>query len=137
VVSSGLYLPAREVPDSFPFKQTSNFNWAVGGSCIVGPFGTYLVEPVFNKETILYAELDMDDRMVAKNVFDCMGHYARWDLVSLNIREEGWEPVQEIERKPLGTRIQPEVVERVAEKFRLSPDKVEAILRELESIKSS
>lgn len=134
VVSSGLYLPPREVPDSFPFKQTSNFNWAVGGSCIVGPFGTYLVEPVFNKETILYAELDMNDRMVAKNVFDCMGHYARWDLMSLNIREEGWEPVRGFEGKPAGIRIRPEVLERVAEKFRLGPDKLEAILRELEVI---
>jgi len=133
VVSSCLYLPASEVPDSFPFKKTSNFNWAMGGSCVAGPFGTYLAEPVFSKETIVYAELDMDDRIVAKNVFDCMGHYARWDLVSLNIREEGWEPtrVPGTEERPF--KITGEKLERVAEKFQISPDKLEAILEELQS----
>lgn len=134
VVSSCLYLPASEVPDSFPFKQSSNFKWAMGGSCIAGPFGTYLAEPVFNQETIVYAELDMDDRIVAKNVFDCMGHYTRWDLVSLNIREEGWEPVRELEGRAIQTRIRPEILEKVAKKFKLSPEKLKAILREFEGL---
>jgi len=92
VVSSNLYLPVKAVPDDFPFKETANFRWAVGGSSIVNPFGMYLVEPVFNKETILYAELNMDDRTVAKAVFDCMGHYSRWDVVSLQLREEPYGP---------------------------------------------
>jgi len=136
VVSSGLYLPASEVPDTFPFKQTTNFNWAMGGSCIAGPFGTYLAEPVFNKETIVYAELDMDDRIIAKNVFDCMGHYSRWDLVSLNIREEGWEPVQKAAGEKGPNRISSEKLERVAKKFKLGTDKLEAILKELETLYS-
>jgi amidase/nitrilase len=134
VISSGLYLPASEVPDTFPFKQTTNFNWAMGGSCIAGPFGTYLAEPVFNKETIVYAELDMDDRIIAKNVFDCMGHYSRWDLVSLNIREEGWEPVQKAAGEKGPNRISSEKLERVAKKFKLGTDKLEAILKELETL---
>jgi len=134
VISSCLYLPASQVPDSFPFKKTSNFNWAMGGSCIAGPFGTYLVEPVLNKETIIYAELDMDDRIIAKNVFDCMGHYTRWDLVSLNIREEGWEPVRKMEKSSDYPQVSLEKIERVARKFKLSTEKLERILKELEII---
>jgi nitrilase len=131
VVSSGLYLPPDQVPDSFPFKQTSNFKWATGGSCIVGPFGTYLAEPVFNKEIIVYAELNMDDRIIAKNIFDCMGHYTRWDLVSLNIRKEGWEPKKLMEEEPATVKIRPEVLEEVAEKYKLKVDKLESIIRDL------
>jgi amidase/nitrilase len=131
VVSSSLYLPSSEVPDSFPFKQTSNFDWAMGGSCIAGPLGSYLAEPVFNEETIVYADLDMDDRIVAKNIFDCMGHYSRWDLVTLNIREEGWEPVQGIEKRVDAATIPVEKLERVAKKFKLSPEDLESILKEL------
>ncbi|MBI4240967.1 MAG: hypothetical protein HY613_04550, partial [Candidatus Rokubacteria bacterium] len=29
---------------------------------------------------------------LAKAYFDCLGHYARFDLLSLNIREEAWTP---------------------------------------------
>jgi len=127
VVSSGLYLPLDEVPDSFPFKETSNFNFGIGGSCIAGPFGTYLVEPVFNKETIIYADLDMDDRVIAKLVFDSMGHYHRWDLVSLNLRKEGWEPVKISEE----VHLRPDVLETVAKKYSLSTDQLQMILEDL------
>ncbi|MGQ9695869.1 MAG: hypothetical protein ACUVWV_14125, partial [Thermodesulfobacteriota bacterium] len=79
-------------------------------------------------------ELDMDDRIIAKNVFDCMGHYTRWDLVSLNIREEGWEPVRKIESSSEYPKISLEKIEQVARKFKLSQQKLERILEELEII---
>jgi amidase/nitrilase len=132
VVSSGLYLPPDQVPDDFPFKKTSNFNWATGGSCIAGPFGTYLAEPVFNEETIVYAELDMDDRVIAKYVFDCMGHYNRWDLASLNVRQEGWEPIKLIDERPTPVGIPFETLEKVGKKYNLNAEKLESILKDLE-----
>lgn len=134
VISSGLYLPPEQIPDDFPFKEQSNSRWAMGGSCIVNPFGNYLVEPVFNQETIIYAELDMEDRIVAKNVFDCMGHYSRWDVVSLNIKEEGYAPVGPMEGWPTRGKfhIGPPRLEAIAEKTNLSLEKLQAVLRELE-----
>lgn len=135
VVSSGLIQPPESVPDSFPFKKKANFNWAQGGSCIVNPFGMYLVEPVIGKETTIYAELDLDDRIVAKNVFDCMGHYARWDVVSLNLREEGWEPVGQRHGGPL--RLGPPELDDLAHRYGLSRPQLDALLKDLPSQRST
>jgi amidase/nitrilase len=134
VVSSGLYLPPEQIPDDFPYKAQSHCQWAVGGSCIVNPFGMYLVEPVFNQETIIYAELDMDDRIVAKNVFDCMGHYTRWDVVSLNVEEQAYSPVTPAERLPSRGKLRVSLprLEAVAEKTNLSLEKLQTIVQELE-----
>lgn len=93
VVSANMIQTADSVPDSFPYKSRANFGSAIGGSAIVNPFGMYLVEPVVGKEAIVYADLHLEDRIVAKNIFDPMGHYARWDVVSLKLREEPAVPV--------------------------------------------
>ena len=127
VVSANLIQPAGSVPDDFPYKARSNFSSSVGGSAIVNPFGMYLVEPTIGKETIIYAELRMDDRIVAKNIFDCMGHYSRWDVVSLNLREEGWSPVsQEARSKPSAERLG-----ELAEKYGMRKEALDALFKDL------
>jgi predicted amidohydrolase len=40
-----------------------------GGSCIIGPLGTFLVEPVRDKEVILYAILERSDLIEARVSF--------------------------------------------------------------------
>ena len=37
-----------------------------GGSCVVGPLGTFLAEPVWDKEEIVYATLTMTDLTEAR-----------------------------------------------------------------------
>jgi hypothetical protein len=94
----------------------------------VNPFGMYLAEPVIGKETIVYADLDLDDRIVAKNIFDSMGHYSRWDVVSLNLREKGWSPIS----AALDVRrIDPERVQAVAKRHGMDERAFEAALADL------
>jgi amidase/nitrilase len=90
VVSSSWYLPDHEIPAEL--RQEMRYNLAAGGSCIVNPAGLFVKGPVFGEETIVYAEIDLEERRLAKAYFDCLGHYARFDLLSLSIREETWTP---------------------------------------------
>lgn len=57
-----------------------------GGSAIVNPKGEYLIEPVFNKEKMLIATLDMDMIIKEKMDFDVNGHYNRPDLFEFNCK---------------------------------------------------
>jgi len=87
VISVSQYIPDDELP-----RECAGFNIAAGGSFIVNPAGVYLQEPVFNREVILYAELDADDRRHTKAYFDAVGHYTRWDVLRLDFYGEPAEP---------------------------------------------
>ncbi|MCE0451509.1 carbon-nitrogen hydrolase family protein [Brevibacillus sp. AF8] len=65
-----------------------------GGSAIVGPLGDYIVEPVFGREEILYADLDMRDIAYSQFDFDVVGHYSRPDVFTLLVNEEKKENVK-------------------------------------------
>lgn len=56
-----------------------------GGSSIIAPNGTYVVEPVYESETILYAELDPDKVLEGKMHLDTDGHYSRPDVFHLTV----------------------------------------------------
>ena len=58
-----------------------------GGSCVVDPYGHYVTEPVWDKETIIYAELDMELPAACKMEHDAVGHYARPDVLELKVYE--------------------------------------------------
>ena len=59
-----------------------------GGSCIISPMGEVLAAPVFNSETILTAEIDLDLIKGAKFDLDTAGHYARPDVFKLTVETE-------------------------------------------------
>lgn len=58
-----------------------------GGSCIINPLGEFLVKPVFGREEILYAILDLDDITRGHFDLDVVGHYARKDVFQLRVHE--------------------------------------------------
>jgi nitrilase len=58
-----------------------------GGSAIISPLGRVLAGPYFEGETILTAELDLDDIGRGKFDFDVAGHYARPDVFQLTVNE--------------------------------------------------
>ena len=58
-----------------------------GGSCIIDPFGHYMMEPVWDEETVIYADLDMTLPISCKMEHDAVGHYARPDVLELIVHE--------------------------------------------------
>lgn len=58
-----------------------------GGSCIVDPYGHYLTQPVWDKESIIYADIDPDEVPRSRMEFDAAGHYSRPDVLELIIHE--------------------------------------------------
>lgn len=58
-----------------------------GGSCIVDPFGHYVTQPVWDREEIIFAELDMTQAAAAKMELDVCGHYARPDVLRLTVND--------------------------------------------------
>jgi len=57
-----------------------------GGSAILSPLGEVIAGPLYGEEGILLAELDLDEIVRAKLDFDVVGHYARPDVLNLNLR---------------------------------------------------
>ena len=58
-----------------------------GGSCIIDPYGHYVTEPVWDDETIIYADLDMQLAAACKMEHDAVGHYSRPDVLELIVKE--------------------------------------------------
>lgn len=56
-----------------------------GNSCIIGPNGQYIVEPVAGREEMLTAELDLERIAEEKLALDTGGHYSRPDLFELRV----------------------------------------------------
>jgi len=93
VIAASLHINEDVVPDDFPLKKYTKWDFP-GGSGIISPRGEYLAGPLYDKEGILYAEIDMSMIIRAKAVIDAVGHFARPDILSLNISEERYSPVR-------------------------------------------
>lgn len=86
VVSANAYLPARVIPADL--ADIMGYNLAVGGSAVVDPSGRYLAGPVLDEETLVIADCNLSDRMLAKAYLDTAGHYTRWDVFEFGVREQ-------------------------------------------------
>ncbi len=65
-----------------------------GGSSIVDPMGEYVVQPVYGREEILVADLDMSRVPASRMEFDVTGHYSRPDVFKLLLNEERQVPLK-------------------------------------------
>jgi aliphatic nitrilase len=70
---------------------------ALTGGCmtaIIGPEGNHLVPPLTQGEGILIADLDMALITKRKRMMDSVGHYARPELLSLNLDNRPAAPMR-------------------------------------------
>ena len=84
-----MLIPAAVIPgiSTAPRRSPACRNWPAGaGSCIVDPRGHYVVEPVWDREAILTADLDMSLVPASRMEFDPCGHYARPDVLELTVQ---------------------------------------------------
>lgn len=61
---------------------------ANGGSCIAGPDGEWLLEPVLNTEGLVIKELNFNRVLEERQNFDPVGHYSRPDVTKLSVNTE-------------------------------------------------
>lgn len=59
-----------------------------GGSCIAGPDGEWIIEPVIHTEGLITAELDLNRVYEERQNFDASGHYSRPDVTKLVVNRE-------------------------------------------------
>jgi len=67
---------------------------ANGGSCIAGPDGEWIIEPVLHKEGLIYHELDFNRVYEERQNFDPVGHYSRPDVTKLTVNRERQSTVE-------------------------------------------
>jgi predicted amidohydrolase len=72
----------------------------IGGSGILDPWGKFISGPVFDREEILFSEINPESWELRK--FQSRGIEARDDLLSLNITKEPYQALKVIsqEKRP-------------------------------------
>ena len=86
--------PADLGPEALTDLEAQPEEMCRGGSAIISPLGEYLAGPLYGEEGILYADLDLAAIAGAKFDFDPVGHYARPDVLRLNVDTEPRQAVR-------------------------------------------
>lgn len=92
VLAVGGLMKADALPPELdaPVVGEARGEWLLrGGSCVVGPDGQLVVTPVYDRETIVYATLDLGRIAEEAMTFDAGGHYSRPDCLHLERRGDG------------------------------------------------
>lgn len=88
VISSCMALKIDDIPDEFEFKKLypEGREWInVGNSSIIAPNGKVIAGPLEAEEGILIADINLQDIVKAKRMFDAVGHYSRPDVFNFNL----------------------------------------------------
>lgn len=68
---------------------------ANGGSCLAGPDGQWLIEPIVSQEIVKTMEIDLRKVFEERQNFDPCGHYSRPDVLQLRINRERQQTLME------------------------------------------
>ncbi len=89
VISTCMALRMDDIPSEFEFKKLypDGREWInTGNSCIVAPNGKIIAGPLEAEEGILYADIDLDQIVASKRMFDAVGHYSRPDVFDFKVK---------------------------------------------------
>lgn len=141
VLSGCGYLDSEDFPEKWHYIRDGNhinYDWACGGSSIVNPAGRYLAEPSFEKDAVLYAECHANQIKAVKAVFDSLGHYSRWDIARLALREDSWEPEISTDEAPSARipHLPESELKRISDQYEISIENLESIIEEIGLIKN-
>lgn len=92
VVSASGLVRESDIPPGTPLRDRMASAGEMvydGGSCIADPAGQWLVEPAIGAESLLTAELDPVRIREERQNFDISGHYARPDVLRLEVTRAG------------------------------------------------
>lgn len=91
VLAAGQLINAADFPKelSLPDKLLKDKNQLVcnGGSCIINPRGEFIMEPIFDREELIVAEIDLDLRIKEQMTLDTTGHYQRPDVFAYSVNK--------------------------------------------------
>ncbi len=89
VLAAGQILRKKDLPTELTFTESvpadPEYFILNGGSCIIGPDGFYITEPVFDEEKIIYGEVDLSRNVKESMTLDVTGHYQRNDVFNLEV----------------------------------------------------
>ena len=105
-VTKAMYPEGLECAEELAFQPEAMCR---GGSAVVSPLGDVLAGPLYDREDMLVADLDLSEIVRARMDFDPVGHYARPDIFQLRVNERsaqsvsfGSGPVSEEDTDPEG-----------------------------------
>lgn len=88
VISNCMTLHIDDLPEELKAIYPKDKEWiSTGQSCIINPSGKVIAGPLDSKEGIIYADIDLQEIIVAKRRFDVVGHYARPDVFNFTINK--------------------------------------------------
>lgn len=76
------------IPHYDLITQKANTVLANGGSCIAKPDGTWLIEPIVDKEIVITTTIDLNEVRKERQNFDPSGHYSRPDVFQLEVNTQ-------------------------------------------------
>lgn len=79
---------SKDLPHAEEIINNSQDFLANGGSCLAGPDGEWVIEPVVEEERLLITEIDHRQVRAERQNFDPAGHYARPDVTRLIVNHE-------------------------------------------------
>jgi len=89
IISCCMAIKIEDIPDKYNFKKLypEEREWiTTGNSCIIAPNGQFIAGPLEAKKDILYADINLNDIIAAKRMFDVVGHYARPDVFDFDVK---------------------------------------------------